>query len=309
MELDRRTPRIRATLCIAALAGAVASYADSYELLMVADQGTRSVHRFDPVSGAYFGAFGTGRLTGALDVAASKSLGQALVHEGGGRIIRFNYSTGLYLGQWQAPADTVAFVGTQSGEFLAIRPEGITRYNAFGNVLMQFNMPSGITARGADISANGGAGTLVVGATDGTTHFFDNGSGALLDSRFWYLERVAFSSNRGVNLFGSYIESDLTFGTSITYSTYALRTPVTPDINQPSWGHGSWTYFAGRDANNLARGVVGIYDWGTGLIRGSFGQNVLVSPRGTATVIAPEPASLLALGAGIALLARRRRNR
>lgn len=307
MVQTRRPWRWRAAIAVAALASAIAVCADSYELLMVADQGTRSVHRFDPVSGAYFGAFGAGRLTGALDVAASKSLGQALVHEGDGRIIRFNYSTGLYLGQWQAPTDTVAFVGTQSGDFLAVQPGRVTRYNAFGNVLMQFNMPAGVTARGADISANGGAGVLVVGATDGTTHFFDNGSGALLSSRFWFLERVAFSSNRGVNIWDAFLESDLTIGTSITYSNYAIRTAVTPDINQPSWGHGSWTYFAGRDTNNLARGVVGIYDWDTGLIRGSFGQNVLVNPRGTATVIAPEPASLLALGAGLALIARRRR--
>jgi hypothetical protein len=295
---------------IAAVGAAHAQFG-SYELLLVADQGTRSVHRFDPVTGAYFGSFGGGgRLHGALDVAADRASGQALVHEGGGRIIRFNYSTGLYTGQWQAPSDTVAFVGAQGGDFLAVTPRRVIRFNLFGVEIQRFEMPAGNDARGADVAADGAGGVLVVGMTNATTWGFDYATGATLWNQGWNLNRVKYSGNRGVNLYLSWIESNLASRSGISAVESATRTSVTPDIRQPSWGHGSWTYFTGRDATNLTRGVVGVYDFDTGLLRGTFGQHVLVDPRGTSTVLVPEPGTLLALGAGaLALLARRRRRR
>lgn len=77
---------------------AVPSFA-SYELGLMM-QGTK-VHRYDPISGAYFGSFDL--LAGGVGMTAYRSTGLAYVL-GGTSISRYDYSTGVSRGRFSIPS-------------------------------------------------------------------------------------------------------------------------------------------------------------------------------------------------------------
>ncbi len=83
---------VRITL-LAALVCACAPALGSYELALVLDRGTKKIHRFDAVSGAYFGSFGTVS-SGASTMALDAARGEVIVYDSGTQY-NYNYSTGI----------------------------------------------------------------------------------------------------------------------------------------------------------------------------------------------------------------------
>jgi len=294
----------------------------SYELLLVADQGTKSVQRFDPMTGRSLGQFGNGILNGALDIGVNQSTGEVHVHEGGGRILKFDYSTGLYRGRWDVMGNAIGFHRTQGGSFLAWSTNVVALYNSNGTFDRSFTMAAGVNIRGADIAANGGNGLLLVGTRNAAdsphTRGYDLANNTNSLNQFWIMDRATYRSNIGVNTFeisGSrYIERDVSSGSFLDFRGQLNVTTIASRLGQPAWGHVypgtlGLAYVPARNAANTA-GLIIRYDSDYGILRGTFGEGVLNDPRGSAIVLAPEPGTMIALGLGLAgIVARRRRKR
>ena len=74
-------------------------------------------------------------------------------------------------------------------------------------------------------------------------------------------------------------------------------------------GHGSTLYVGGRLVSDGTKGGISRYSVAgvSPFYRSTFGSSVLRSPVSIATVVAPEPGTLVACGLGLAALAARRR--
>lgn len=295
----------------------------SYELLFVADRGTQSVHRFDPMTGTHLGEIGKGFLSDARDVTVDASRGEINVFEGNGRIVRFDYSTGLYKGGWNVMPNAAGFHRAQNGEYLAWSATMLTRYSAAGVSLASYAAAAGFNIRGADVAANGGAGFLYIGMRDPANSSnrstmrwnLANGSNDL--NQLWFADRLNFRSNLALNTYESFgdrwIELDISSSAGLSFTNPVNLTTTALRLGQPSWGHSypgtrGIGYVPARNAANTG-GLVIRYDADTGTLRGTFGEGRLQDPVGSATVLAPEPGTMIALGLGLAGLVAKRRRR
>lgn len=220
----------------------------SYDLLLVPDEGTNSVHRFDGTSGAYLGEFGKGRLSFPQSVAVDPSTGRAYVTSFFTNSIQvYNYSTGLFLNEFTVPGNprSIAF----SGGNLLISGDGFARrYTTSGSSLTTF-------------ATSGVHSGLAVGS-DGNVYIYNLDSIAL--RRYTpagiLLNTAAIPANGGWARYQAMTYGDsLVFvdGTSndIDFITANASMPITRSINVGSAifdvtgitaGHGPSAYVCGR---------------------------------------------------------------
>lgn len=294
---------------LVALAGQVQA---SFELVLVLDKGNGKVHRFDGKSGAYFGSFGTFTAS-ARSMSIDQARNRVTVYDAGpgvGWITEWDYNTGDLMASyqgwnvgirsynvandanlwivgylsfveiWQKPDTSISFfspaVGTvanvsrYAGEYVVFGDTGYRRVSA-GYV------------PGASISVAGGS-----------------NFGATTASEYGAFAVSGRNSTNGGSL------AQLTaggLGAERTWSTSTLSGVV--GVGPAHTGF----YAVGKNAANLAQGRVTRMSIGRTTVSAlnSFGEGVLVDPVAIQTVVAPEPASIGALGLGLALLARRRR--
>lgn len=299
----------------------------SYDLMMVPDENSKGIARFDPVSRISLGAFAqndSGRLIHSVNRAATT--GQVF---GTGSISSafYDYSSGDVVGSTTIP--TSLTVGNSTGtRFTETYFNNIYSYNqaavvgstiGTGLSTTYVSVPlstSGFVAFGADAAGNFAA-VVKNGAVSGTTTFGTGASSMLVGTPYVYSETVSlcsvyvpFKAANGTNYVGRYtvdISSGITYqGTLTTVNGFSTAACMT--ILPSHYG----MYLVGRDSTTSSLTRITSYGLTPGLIfNHSYTTSSIQVPTSRwagAVVLAPEPASYAVfLVGGFALLRRRRR--
>lgn len=303
----------RGWISLACVALCVTPSLASFEMVLVLDRGSRKVHRFDGVTGAYFGSFGAFS-SNVKSIALERSTNRAYVWDassGNGVLTTWNYNTG----------EMVGFVDGWNPVCQWFGPDlDPTRYLiAVNNSVERRTWPQ--TYSGA-ISLNVGSTMNLEGYAGGLVAFGSTGM-QYVSSAFVAGASIALTGNLG---FGTVSSGD--FGTCgiaprlTTNGGYYVPLAGGSFSFTRTWAASSLTnvvavgaahsgfYALGKNASNAAQGRVTKLGLGnsTAFEFNSFGESYLTDPVGIAVVVAPEPASFVAFGAGMAaLIARRRR--
>lgn len=285
----------------------------SYEFLLVADPVERVIHRLDPVSGSYLGTFGKGILSGPRSVAVNASLGRAYVYDNlQEKVFTFSYSTGVMLSSF-----STASLSTLETTF------GYLSVMNSGNLLLGlshgggFQLTPGGSLNATYLTPGGQPGlTKVTQGQDGRVYgvnwnqnqvaCYNAGGGAAIGvsgtpTAYWDLVSM------GAEGIGLTTSSVVRIGLSPSLPTLASTTIPSfglSSVGALARGHGNSVYIGGSTASatRIAR-----FD-GTDFANWGFIENPAIkSIAGMATVVAPEPMSVLTLVGGLAILARRRR--
>lgn len=303
----------RFALCSLLAAALVGAAHASYELMLVADSGTNSIHRFDASSGAYLGSFGAGRFSALTSIAVNASTGMCYVSDfNRGTISEFDYSNGLLMNEFLvygtsgAPRN-VAVLPT--GDLLVAGQSGLVRLSTYGSLVRTYATgayagcgysPDGY-AYGVDASSTLRRYNASSGALSGVTTL-----PSISISFYW---QMAFSGPVGYLADPDHqgVRSLTSANPPVSANLY-----LTPTVDKPralAFGHGPTLYVAGVNAANSAQGIVQTYSTVSGSMYQtvSFGQSQLKNPMSIAVVVAPEPSSIAALGLGALLILRRKR--
>lgn len=282
----------------------------SYDLAMVLDATTKAIHRYDPITGAAFGSFGGGWTVSPIDLVIDQNVGEAYVLDdrpGGDRVIRLDYNTGAFKGYFDTGATTATRLAVGgNGEILVagIATDDIVRFSKTGAVVRTYALPyfaptthvvevNGwvVGFNGADLFSRNAA-TGAVGTSLSGPWLPQVSNLAGFDGRVWW----AFSpspigiTNRLVNAGGVVNNFDGAFNPGAA-APIALAS-----------GHGG--AFFGLVDDGATASIHRYLPGGPTL--SSFTIN-LASPIAMANVVAPEPASLIGIGVGLAWVVRRRR--
>jgi hypothetical protein len=298
---------------------AIASVSNaSFELGLVLDAGTRSVHRFDMESGAYFGSFGAGWLNDPQAIMLDQANNRVWVIDNDGlsarvKILGFNYNSGgrdgsvpINLGY----SEPIQAVRRANGEFIISGNSISDRFSSTGSYLSQM-YTGGLNQGGVGIGSDGFLYTAVHStqtvvrtsqtsgtalATSAASVFGTTGEGQMISNngRMYFATGLStvFSIQEGfANGAGGFLQLNATNFSA----TKALGV-----------GHNRIMYIAGRNAANTA-GLIERWDPVISSFGGTFGGSVLQNPVSMAVVVAPEPGTLLALGGLTLAVVRRRR--
>jgi DNA-binding beta-propeller fold protein YncE len=283
----------------------------TFELVLAADETNGIVRRYDGDTGASLGSFGKGHFISPEHIAIDAATGIAYVTDKARRSVsKFNYSTGAFLDEF--------FIAT-SGLTTTSMP---IRLMNDGNVLVgrdsslfKLNKDTGTTTGfiGLQNSVLG----LAVDSTNTSYVFLSGGGYRKLNSAFGVL--VSAPGTDTATGVGAFVGSELIMpmgpinsirrmnanvaGYPTTLSTMFSGLVISPEA--VANGHGKRIYFTSLDAPNsqtiLRRSTSPVEIASQVLTIPSVGIN------GIATVVAPEPGTLLALGAGIGIFVKRKR--
>lgn len=310
--------KVAVILTVLAMAnGALASY----DLLLVADTGdaTQStrVHRYDATTGRYLGFFAERSPVRIRSVAAMRDSGRAFVLDETGGIRSFDYSTGISI-RTVVPSSLFTNLVTFNNRLFAYSSSVYAEVNPDTGSVSSSSVLGG-RLRAMVISRSGIMYRAVAANT--STQWF---RGAVSTS-----ESVPVGPAMGADFFGTQIaqaaviddpvearflvgpslESDFTVFNSVTNSstTWGFDAFISNNLGY-SYGHDT-LYVTGSLKTDPAQKRIAAIESrliGPGAL---FGGPELRNPVALASVVAPEPGTLLALGAGLAFLARRRRKR
>jgi len=293
------------------------AFAGSFDLVLVTDSGSKNVKRFDGTTGAYLGAFGSGFFTNPQGITIKSGVAHVLdvVSGGNGRVRKFNYSTGEYLG-------SVTVQGWFLGGFgcnLVIGSDNayyITASGAGGTTKSDMTTGAQLAVRASGVErgiAQGADGRMYVTGT-ATALYSDtvgfSGFGG------WPVGTVAPVSDPYQMVFvgGTRLASANVGNDSVTSFTTAAASLATfsvdsllDDPRALGLGHNNVLYAGGLVAGSTTNGQIVRMDAFTGDNLGVFGSGILQNPHSMAVQMAPEPGTMIAIAAGIGLLASRRR--
>lgn len=301
-----------------AIVAASSSFA-SYEVLLVSDAATKSVHRFDPISGAYLGNFGGGYLTGAMDVAVNQTLGLAYVRENSSTVRAFDYSTGLPVAKYTIGGSDID-VASDGSLLTWTSNTQISHFSGAGAFIENWSAPAGSTFAGVAMANPGYVATwrFTGGTQEVVVYKFGTPTAYSVTSSSGYGTTVRSVSGNANGFFSVSNDSspgkiaNFTVMQSGVYTgSFGFSTLGTSlfTITGAAIGHGSYAYACGISLTDITKGAITRYDYnayaGSGL--STFGSGYLVSPTGMASVVAPEPATFVVLGLGVLALRRRRR--
>ena len=317
---------LRFAAVASALTALISSAHASFDLVMVMDVGTKSIHRFDGITGSYLGSFGNGMLNFPDSFAIDRTSGRAFVFDASMGMTRvFNYNTGAHLADFSITgnAQTLTFgngrlirgfVGGAfwstfdgNGTYLGGMSGTSTIANpvSMGGAVMESGRFVGLLSNGN----NNGLNELLVFNTAATnaTQVGNNAFGG--PAYYDGVQQVAVGGNR-VFLATSPANGRL-------FSVNPSSGAITQDgsysmpglLGGAAFGHGNQLYYSQNDGGvkSISRSVItssnSIVEFST------FGQGFLVNPTMMQVVAAPEPGTLAILGMGVAALMRRRNRR
>lgn len=315
----------------------------SYELALLL--GTNSdnqdlIHRYDPVTGSTLGSFGGNGdfgtyAFGSSRFAVSKQYpGEVEILNADGAIRRFNYSTGLYKGGFSTGQNT----------FYGNGPMSIITTSS-GYVYTGYTGPEPIKQRSVMLSGGGGfIGELdpfgsdyqplsVAESANGNLHALNrlqNGSAwdyyvFSFDSQGGYLGFSSLGSNASGNFYGSIQATgdNLLIGPAAANNTRSMVAISQTPFSSPVPVGGNW--FSGTGWTKIAKGHNGRLHW----VQSTFNAGSYINrwhtydPLSNNTssrlmpytgyisdidiVVAPEPGTLLIVGIGGLVMARRKK--
>lgn len=308
--------------------GLMASAHASFELVLVADAGSKKIHRFDGISGAYLGNFGVvgGIRGGATSIVADLNTGSCFINEGAG-INQYNYSTGALIRSY-------GNLGTLTSFSLSRDGKSIFAFNDT-NTIRQYSVNTGtlVTTYTSTISGlkfNSGAEsqvgewvvheTSIVGGprirrmlADGTTSSGNQLSAAAVSGQSSTTARMDLSPFFG----GAFANMTTTFavGSGFGYSGFlnsAAPIYYYPDLSATNFAS-SVTLTAGSHAGGYFGGKNAGGNWvfarysPTLTEQNVFSSGLITSPVSMTSVIAPEPTTMVAMALGLAAVSRRRK--
>lgn len=299
----------------------VAGASASYELMFATDRTGQKINRYDAITGATLGSFGQGFSTSYSRMTADPATSTIFVGDNvEERILKFNYSTGEFMGhiptagfttyQCLRLADGTFVVGGESSIMGRFSATGVKLNDlSFGASVFGVTQASngfvyGIGFGGTvyRIAATGGAATLITtlpnyagdfsigikaqGNTLAVTSYEDN----VRTTVFSVLGNGNFGSVLGSIELGTG-DANLIRGREVAFGHNGLTYTLVEDTTAGK--HYAYSYHYAT--NKLIRKL------DLGINTGSFGC------YGLSTIVAPEPGTMLALGAGLVALARKRR--
>lgn len=311
-----------------ALIGIAATAPASYELGLIA-QGTR-VYRWDPVSGASFGSFSTMAPVTAL--TSYRSTGEAYVLSGS-FVYRYDYSTGEYRGRWSVGGGAASLNrGMNDGEILVGYASGVRRYSVATGA--QIGVPLAWSGTGFTY-ADGAVAMRTTGTyyltAERTTYFepYDYLIGVDASSAWVgnYRNSSFFGTGTSVLRTGDVHGNDVAFmnqfSATVNDSAPMLATrlsgnslTLTGEVYQIQSTYRAYLQFTHEDALVHVFHGAGTWTYVRGphdtLLDGEYRTlpflNSAQPVAGLSMIVAPEPASLAALGLGVLALLRRRRS-
>lgn len=303
------------------LALAATSAFASFEMVIVADADSRSFHRYDGVTGAYFGSFGTSGFTSFVRAMHADASSSRLYVASSSNLRVYDYSTGELLDTRFGGVFGASATYSGNGTFISVRGDDVIRETYFSGGSIDWALPGGVQARWVERAPDG---RFVVGDSAGGGRLWRSdstfvGAGwSLLGSA--YVAPVASqaawldysASNPGApNLF--YYHN---FARVPRDSVYAALTGAYTITATGSWGLPLFDEMRGVAKGHRSMYVMGLDGSGQALLQnwtgdGYANQNYMLpqatSPVAMTVVVAPEPATLGALGLGALVLMRRRR--
>jgi len=230
---------------------------------------------------------------------------------------RYNFNTGEYLGAISLSGTGIS-VGTD-GSLYTWSSTTIRRYNSSGVLQESWAAPGG-TFTSTTAQLGNGFVYAAHTATNGAKSFayFKPGSGtvnleaALADS----VTTIRGLSGLGNRLFFGGAIPGLEFAANWTMAptgTFESNRDVAgaglliQSVKDTAPAHNGRYFGVGQDLTNPANGLVVRYDDLDFVNRGSFGSSVLKTPVSIASVVAPEPGTMIALSLAFAAICRRKR--
>jgi len=298
----------------------------SFELLLVADQGdgaagSSRIHRFDPQSRAYLGSFGSGVLTAVVSVTVDQTAGLAYVKDVNG-YHAFDYSTGNHLRHIATNNEFYNNYIRLIGGYLVGTGLGTPRLEISTSNLVTLPTPN--NGYSLSVAPAPGSTAYVTEYTVGSTNrlYRYNPStnaytllGSAATNSAYYSDGITLGRFRGgpgaAVVYGRGGDGDLGYWQLNAAGSVVSNNNVNLNAINSVFGLANahdGLFALGRLATDVTKyGITYVSSQGTEFT--TFGTSFLTKPISMASVVAPEPGTLLALGAGLVALVRRRRNR
>lgn len=298
----------------------------SFEMALVLDRGTKKVHRFDALSGAYLGSFGNFSATVA-SIAINQTKGEAMIFDpgapgGNGAVAYYyNYNTGLLNYAATNLSSLIVSMG-YSPDFASSRislSSSIYRSSFDRNVGAETSYTLAGPAGRSTIS---GPQNLTVKSGSATIQHFDDTAGTAIGVSGTATAAVNdISSSTMVFASGRVGAAALANGSIQHYYTSAVGVTMNTSVAAGQFASATGVsdlhngfVAVGKSAAGAA--LIQTYALATGGATASssrlipmlgFSGGGITDPIDVATVVAPEPASMTLIGLGAACLLRRRK--
>lgn len=291
----------------------------SFDLILVADSGQSVVHRYDGDSGTYLGKFGEGTLGTVRGVMADKATQTAYVAHSNG-YSAFNYNTGEHLYYNDRTGSSTHDFAIGSNGFL------MTAHSNVSSTVIRWFSGASPASPFFNVTTSSGAGSMTsIGtASDGRKYGYNVTLGQLIgwasnglisDQLVTYgtatgISKGAVRGDEMVMLSAGGNTRRITLPTGTAFAGGALTNPFTTsvefDFGHEGDGWGLGTNASGTRLQRYAKTIGGAGNFYDAVGPGRTLSQV-TTPVGMSVVTAPEPGTLIALGAGALALLRRRR--
>lgn len=310
--------KLVSNLCVGlSLIGLPVLSAASFDLALVSDSGTDSIQRFDPISGTYLGSFGGGILVDPKGVVVNQAQNRAFVLDAAARISVWDYNTGEFISSFNLSGIATYMNANSDGTLNIALADRVRRITQGGAFLAEY-IRNG--TYGVQQGIMGGDGFFYMSTRSGDSVRLERfaSSGTFVGFQSWAADRVLSVPLAGAPNSGNYnaINAyEFSGASTIEYDLHNSGATVTTFVNNtvfanPSGialGHGGMTFIIGKIRATPTIGGILRFDRTTGVTGSIIGQSTLQIPTGIATVIAPEPGTMIALGVGIGALLRQRK--